>query len=162
MATALMATAQPLLAAKPLSFHPHISARSHPVSHGRPLSLSLSTTHFQRKPRTKATFGFEAAVALTHKDDGASEATIVDSQISLYDSDEVVGGAFEVDQLGDDFGRLYAVPKKRTSKSKKNIRKNFWFRKGNVAAKKALSLAKSILSGKSKSFMYDVEKPEED
>jgi large subunit ribosomal protein L32 len=47
-----------------------------------------------------------------------------------------------------------AVPKKRTSRSKKNSRKSTWMQKGNVQAKKAYSLAKSVLSGKSTSFIY--------
>nr|YP_009581659.1 ribosomal protein L32 [Glaucidium palmatum]QBK49896.1 ribosomal protein L32 [Glaucidium palmatum] len=45
-----------------------------------------------------------------------------------------------------------AVPKKRTSISKKRIRKNIWKRKGCLAAVKAFSLAKSISTGNSKSF----------
>nr|YP_009975948.1 ribosomal protein L32 [Annona reticulata]QNK05365.1 ribosomal protein L32 [Annona reticulata] len=45
-----------------------------------------------------------------------------------------------------------AVPKKRTSRSKKRIRRNFWKKKGYWAALKALSLAKSISTGYSKSF----------
>nr|WRY72211.1 ribosomal protein L32 [Meconopsis torquata] len=45
-----------------------------------------------------------------------------------------------------------AVPKKRTSISKKRIRKNIWKRKGYVAALKAFSLAKSLSTGNSKSF----------
>nr|YP_010428522.1 ribosomal protein L32 [Tetracera sarmentosa]USO20365.1 ribosomal protein L32 [Tetracera sarmentosa] len=45
-----------------------------------------------------------------------------------------------------------AVPKKRTSVSKKRIRKNIWKRKGYWSALKALSLAKSISTGNSKSF----------
>nr|BAO50769.1 ribosomal protein L32 [Astragalus verus]BAO50770.1 ribosomal protein L32 [Astragalus echidna]BAO50771.1 ribosomal protein L32 [Astragalus stenolepis]BAO50772.1 ribosomal protein L32 [Astragalus cymbostegis]BAO50773.1 ribosomal protein L32 [Astragalus diphtherites]BAO50774.1 ribosomal protein L32 [Astragalus campylanthus]BAO50775.1 ribosomal protein L32 [Astragalus susianus]BAO50776.1 ribosomal protein L32 [Astragalus microphysa]BAO50777.1 ribosomal protein L32 [Astragalus cephalanthus]B len=45
-----------------------------------------------------------------------------------------------------------AVPKKRTSISKKKIRKNFWKKKGYWAALKAFSLAQSILTGNSKSF----------
>nr|QZF76603.1 ribosomal protein L32 [Thunbergia erecta] len=45
-----------------------------------------------------------------------------------------------------------AVPKKRTSASKKNIRKNFWKRKGRWAALKAFSLGKSLFTGNSKSF----------
>nr|YP_009490134.1 ribosomal protein L32 [Daphniphyllum oldhamii]YP_010688503.1 ribosomal protein L32 [Daphniphyllum chartaceum]YP_010688851.1 ribosomal protein L32 [Daphniphyllum calycinum]YP_010689634.1 ribosomal protein L32 [Daphniphyllum longeracemosum]QKV44417.1 ribosomal protein L32 [Daphniphyllum macropodum]AWH11576.1 ribosomal protein L32 [Daphniphyllum oldhamii]WBR73259.1 ribosomal protein L32 [Daphniphyllum chartaceum]WBR73607.1 ribosomal protein L32 [Daphniphyllum calycinum]WBR74825.1 ribosomal len=45
-----------------------------------------------------------------------------------------------------------AVPKKRTSMSKKRIRKNFWKRKGCWAALKAFSLAKSLSTGNSKSF----------
>nr|YP_009109827.1 ribosomal protein L32 [Trifolium boissieri]AIJ27867.1 ribosomal protein L32 [Trifolium boissieri]AJE72214.1 ribosomal protein L32 [Trifolium campestre] len=46
-----------------------------------------------------------------------------------------------------------AVPKKRTSISKKKIRKNFWKKGGYWTALKALSLAESILTGKSKSFV---------
>jgi ribosomal protein L32 len=38
-----------------------------------------------------------------------------------------------------------AVPKKRTSKTKKNIRKSVWKKKTNQQALKALSLGKSIL-----------------
>ena len=49
-----------------------------------------------------------------------------------------------------------AVPKKRTSKSKKNSRLANWTNKANVQAKKALSLAKSILSGSSTSFISNL------
>nr|WFF45538.1 ribosomal protein L32 [Euryale ferox] len=45
-----------------------------------------------------------------------------------------------------------AVPKKRTSISKKRIRRNIWRRKGYWAAVKAFSLAKSISTGYSKGF----------
>nr|WBU14600.1 ribosomal protein L32 [Floscopa scandens] len=45
-----------------------------------------------------------------------------------------------------------AVPKKRTSLSKKRICKNIWKKKGYLATKKALSLAKSMSTGRSKSF----------
>lgn len=47
------------------------------------------------------------------------------------------------------------VPKKRTSISKKRIRKNIWKRKGYWAAVKAISLAKSIYLGNSKSFFAE-------
>nr|YP_010715512.1 ribosomal protein L32 [Todea barbara]WDE24640.1 ribosomal protein L32 [Todea barbara] len=47
-----------------------------------------------------------------------------------------------------------AVPKKRTSRSRKRIRKNVWKDKTNKIASKALSLARSILTGRSKSFYY--------
>jgi len=47
-----------------------------------------------------------------------------------------------------------AVPKKRTSKSKKNSRKANWKRKATKSAQKSLSLAKSILRGKTTSFVY--------
>ena len=49
-----------------------------------------------------------------------------------------------------------AVPKKRTSKSKKNARKANWKRKGYHAAQKSLSLAKSMLKGKTTSFVYNL------
>nr|YP_004733711.1 ribosomal protein L32 [Hydrocotyle verticillata]YP_009409174.1 ribosomal protein L32 [Hydrocotyle sibthorpioides]YP_010154634.1 ribosomal protein L32 [Lilaeopsis chinensis]YP_010948468.1 ribosomal protein L32 [Hydrocotyle calcicola]YP_010948555.1 ribosomal protein L32 [Hydrocotyle dielsiana]YP_010948641.1 ribosomal protein L32 [Hydrocotyle ranunculoides]YP_010949000.1 ribosomal protein L32 [Hydrocotyle himalaica]YP_010949086.1 ribosomal protein L32 [Hydrocotyle hookeri]YP_010949172.1 rib len=45
-----------------------------------------------------------------------------------------------------------AVPKKRTSISKKRIRKNLWKRKGYWAALKALSLGKSLSTGNAKGF----------
>nr|YP_009183246.1 ribosomal protein L32 [Polygonatum verticillatum]YP_009236407.1 ribosomal protein L32 [Polygonatum sibiricum]YP_009432350.1 ribosomal protein L32 [Polygonatum stenophyllum]YP_009510258.1 ribosomal protein L32 [Maianthemum dilatatum]YP_009631455.1 ribosomal protein L32 [Liriope spicata]YP_009631540.1 ribosomal protein L32 [Convallaria keiskei]YP_009721281.1 ribosomal protein L32 [Liriope muscari]YP_009772421.1 ribosomal protein L32 [Polygonatum kingianum]YP_009906042.1 ribosomal protein L len=45
-----------------------------------------------------------------------------------------------------------AVPKKRTSISKKRIRRNIWKKKGYLAAIKAFSLAKSVSTGDSKSF----------
>ncbi|CAN4095335.1 unnamed protein product [Withania somnifera] len=46
----------------------------------------------------------------------------------------------------------WRVPKKRTSTSKKRIRKNIWKRKGYWAALKAFSLAKSLSTGNSKGF----------
>nr|QWW92746.1 ribosomal protein L32 [Tayloria sp. 49123] len=47
-----------------------------------------------------------------------------------------------------------AVPKKRTSKSKRKIRETIWKEKANQARLKAFSLAQSILTGRSKSFYY--------
>ena len=50
-----------------------------------------------------------------------------------------------------------AVPKKkRTSKAKKNSRKANWKRKGYTTAQKSLSLAKSMLRGKTTSFVYSI------
>lgn len=49
-----------------------------------------------------------------------------------------------------------AVPKKRTSKAKRNARKANWKRKANVAAQRSYSLAKSLLKGKTTSFLYSV------
>nr|YP_009413650.1 ribosomal protein L32 [Pityopus californicus]ASN79044.1 ribosomal protein L32 [Pityopus californicus] len=46
------------------------------------------------------------------------------------------------------------VPKKRTSISKKSIRKNIWKRKGSLAYLKAFSLGKSLLTENYKSFFY--------
>nr|AEW48467.1 ribosomal protein L32 [Peperomia rupiseda] len=45
-----------------------------------------------------------------------------------------------------------AVPKKRTSISKKRIRRNIWKKRGYWKAKRAFSLVKSISTGYSKSF----------
>ena len=50
-----------------------------------------------------------------------------------------------------------AVPKKRTSRSKKNSRRATWVNKANVEAKKAYSLANYVLKGKSTSFIYAVD-----
>jgi len=54
-----------------------------------------------------------------------------------------------------------AVPKKRKSKAKKNARKANWKRKGFRVTQKSFSLSKSIfrsmLPGKSTSFIYDIE-----
>ena len=49
-----------------------------------------------------------------------------------------------------------AVPKKRTSKAKKNARKANWKRKGYYTSQKSLSLAKSMLRGKPTSFIYSI------
>jgi large subunit ribosomal protein L32 len=53
-----------------------------------------------------------------------------------------------------------AAPKKKTSKSKRDQRKAHWKRKANIAAEKALSLGKSVLSGRSNSFVYQEEEEE--
>ena len=47
-----------------------------------------------------------------------------------------------------------AVPKKRTSKSKTRSRKACWKRQAVDASLKAVSLAKSILTTKSNSYIY--------
>ena len=49
-----------------------------------------------------------------------------------------------------------AVPKKRTSKAKKNARKANWKRKSYKVSQKSLALAKSMLRGKPTSFVYSV------
>nr|YP_009705097.1 ribosomal protein L32 [Morina longifolia]QFQ34305.1 ribosomal protein L32 [Morina longifolia] len=51
-----------------------------------------------------------------------------------------------------------AVPKKRTSISKKRIRKNIWKGKAYRSALKALSLGKSLSTRNQKSFLYDKQK----
>ncbi len=55
-----------------------------------------------------------------------------------------------------------AVPKKRTSKSKRDIRKAVWKHKAAVQAQKAISLGKSILSGKNDGFVYPLAQETED
>ncbi len=47
-----------------------------------------------------------------------------------------------------------AVPKKKTSKARSSRRKAVWKRAARLEARKALSLAKSILTGRSRSFYY--------
>nr|YP_010027140.1 ribosomal protein L32 [Acrostichum speciosum]QOS04086.1 ribosomal protein L32 [Acrostichum speciosum] len=51
-----------------------------------------------------------------------------------------------------------AVPKKRTSASKKRIRNHAWKIKSVRKASKSFSLAQSVLSGRSRSFYYAIEK----
>ena len=57
-----------------------------------------------------------------------------------------------------------AVPKKKTSNSKRDHRKAHWKRTAALQAAKALSLGKSVLSGRSNSFVYpkDEEAAEEE
>jgi large subunit ribosomal protein L32 len=47
-----------------------------------------------------------------------------------------------------------AVPKRRTSRSKKKIHKTIWKEKANQVGAKGLSLARPILISHSKSFCY--------
>ncbi len=54
-----------------------------------------------------------------------------------------------------------AVPKKKTSKSKRDQRRAHWRRKAEFEAQKALSLGKSILTGRS-TFVYPSDEEEED
>ena len=55
-----------------------------------------------------------------------------------------------------------AVPKKRKSKSQKNMRKANWKCQARQAAKKALSLGKSVLTQRSHSFVYPSNEEEEE
>ncbi|MEC4895698.1 MAG: 50S ribosomal protein L32 [Oscillatoria sp. PMC 1051.18] len=55
-----------------------------------------------------------------------------------------------------------AVPKKKTSKSKRDKRKANWKRKAALEAQKALSLGKSVLTERSNSFVYRSEEEESD
>lgn len=55
-----------------------------------------------------------------------------------------------------------AVPKKKTSKSKRDQRKATWKRKASLAAQKALSLGKSVLTNRSSGFVYPQAEEEEE
>ncbi len=55
-----------------------------------------------------------------------------------------------------------AVPKKKTSKSKRNSRRATWKHKAAIQAQRALSLGKSVLTNQSNSFEYPSDDDEED
>jgi large subunit ribosomal protein L32 len=55
-----------------------------------------------------------------------------------------------------------AVPKKKTSKTRRDKRRATWKHKAAVEAKKALSLGKSILTGQAEGFYYPEEEEEDD
>ena len=55
-----------------------------------------------------------------------------------------------------------AVPKKKTSKGKRNPRHARWKAKAGVAAAKALSIGKAVLSGKAQGFVYPIAEDEDD
>ncbi len=54
------------------------------------------------------------------------------------------------------------VPKKRTSKAKKNSRLSKGTKKADLQAKRALSLAKSILNGEGTSFVSNTSEKDTD
>ena len=53
-----------------------------------------------------------------------------------------------------------AVPKKKKSKSKRNQRHSVWKAKASEAANRALSLGKSVLTGKAQGFVYPIDEEE--
>ena len=53
-----------------------------------------------------------------------------------------------------------AVPKKKTSKGKRNQRHAVWKAKAATAAQRALSLGKSVLSGRAQGFVYPMSETE--
>lgn len=55
-----------------------------------------------------------------------------------------------------------AVPKKKTSKSKRDHRKAHWKRKATLEAQKALSLGKSVLTGRANGFVYPSSEEEDE
>jgi large subunit ribosomal protein L32 len=54
-----------------------------------------------------------------------------------------------------------AVPKKKTSKGKRNQRHAHWKAKAATAAQKALSIGKAVLSGRAQGFVYPIKDEEE-
>ena len=55
-----------------------------------------------------------------------------------------------------------AVPKKKKSKSKRNQRHAVWKGKAAIAAQKAISLGKSVLTGKAQGFVYPIDDDNDD
>jgi large subunit ribosomal protein L32 len=55
-----------------------------------------------------------------------------------------------------------AVPKKKTSKSKRDMRRATWKRKAQAQAQRALSIGKSILTGRAEGFIYPQDDEDED
>lgn len=55
-----------------------------------------------------------------------------------------------------------AVPKKKTSKTKRDQRRANWNRKAAIAAQRALSQGKSVLTGESNSFVYPTDEEDEE
>lgn len=49
-----------------------------------------------------------------------------------------------------------AVPKKKTSKGKRNQRHATWKAKAAVAARQALSIGKAVLSGRAQGYVYPI------
>ena len=54
-----------------------------------------------------------------------------------------------------------AVPKKKKSKSKRNQRHAVWKGKAAFAAQRAISLGKSVLTGKAQGFVYPIDEEED-
>ena len=54
-----------------------------------------------------------------------------------------------------------AVPKKKKSKSKRNQRHAVWKGKAAIAAQRALSIGKSVLTGKAQGFVYPIDEADD-
>ncbi|MCM1984510.1 50S ribosomal protein L32 [Lyngbya confervoides] len=55
-----------------------------------------------------------------------------------------------------------AVPKKKTSKSKRDSRRSHWKRQAQFEAQKALSIGKSVLTGRAEGFYYPTDEDEDE
>ncbi len=89
--------------------------------------------------------------------------------MSLYCRYRLLGALFhhlqkciKLARLFHDYAQLMAVPKKKTSKSKRNSRRATWNRKAAIQAQRALSLGKSVLTNQSNSFEYPSDDDEDD
>jgi large subunit ribosomal protein L32 len=55
-----------------------------------------------------------------------------------------------------------AVPKKKTSKGKRNQRHAHWKAKAGDAARRAMSVGKAVLSGRAQGFVYPISEEAEE
>ncbi len=55
-----------------------------------------------------------------------------------------------------------AVPKKKTSKQKRDQRRATWKRTAVLQAQRAMSLGKSVLTGRSNSFVYPTDEDDDE
>jgi large subunit ribosomal protein L32 len=55
-----------------------------------------------------------------------------------------------------------AVPKKKTSKQKRDQRRATWKRTAALQAQRAMSLGKSVLTGRSNSFVYPTDEKDDE
>ena len=55
-----------------------------------------------------------------------------------------------------------AVPKKKTSKQKRDQRRATWKRTAALQAQRAMSLGKSVLTGRSNSFVYPTDEDDDE
>ena len=55
-----------------------------------------------------------------------------------------------------------AVPKKKPAKAKRNQRHAIWKGKAAIAAEKALSIGKSVLTGRAQGFVYPMNETSEE
>ena len=55
-----------------------------------------------------------------------------------------------------------AVPKKKTSKGKRNQRHAIWKAKAATAAQRALSIGKSVISGRAQGYVYPMQESDDD
>ncbi|RAL40263.1 hypothetical protein DM860_006333 [Cuscuta australis] len=127
---------------------PHISAI--PTSNPIPTRFAFPISPLKPSKITLPAALHHAAKPLSYEIEAASDRlnpvkTDVEEEKEVEAEDD---GFYEIEH-----GGICAVPKKRRSRSKSRIRRNVWKGKAQIAASKAYSLAKSIATGNSKSFL---------